>query len=626
MKRTFLFLTALCMMLSMAQAQFVDFGIEIWKGSFAAADIDNDGDMDVIVSGDTAIEDKEAGAILINNGTGVFTPKGGDRIITTGRGGNINFGDIDGDGDIDVIFAGWGCNNSVKAGIALNDGKGNFSLANTKMYPVLNAETIVSCGFVDLDLNGLLDYYFFGNGAGNCVVYFQQPDGSFQASANSIVTTKRFGDNVGSDINYNFIEPEVTIIDFNKDGYPDMWINAADLNAKNEGLETQRFSYLFKNDGFGKLKQFAGVEVPFKKANGTSSWADVNNDGFPDMLLNGDGWLNSGEDTDFMWRIFQNNNGTSVQKRWEQIIARQAGIGNGSLWVDWDSDGKLDFFTGGWNEALKKQEIALFTGNDPAAFTFTRSPLSDSYFQGASEQGLLVADLNGDDKVELLLNGFCATPISKRASGYMVNKSEKASSKPEAPRNLKATVSETSDVMVTLSWEAPESEKAKYGTTYNIALKNTDTGKWYYNPMASVGGENNGWRKVAGRMGNVFTNTKYEVYNLPKGNYEWTVQAINGAYLGGAFATTKTFSITKGTNATENNRLPEAKVYSVDKKLFVQDASNSYQILRVYTFSGAELKVEAFNGNTELTLPSGLYIVELTKGKNQTYRTKVRVK
>ena len=243
MKRTFLFLPALCMMLSMAQAQFVDFGIEIWKGSFAAADIDNDGDMDVIVSGDTAIEDKEAGAILINNGTGVFTPKGGDRIIITGRGGNINFGDIDGDGDIDVIFAGWGCNNSVKAGIALNDGKGNFSLANTKMYPVLNAETIVSCGFVDLDLNGLLDYYFFGNGAGNCVVYFQQPDGSFQASANSIVTTKRFGDNVGSDINYNFIEPEVTIIDFNKDGYPDMWINAADLNAKNEGLETQRFSY-----------------------------------------------------------------------------------------------------------------------------------------------------------------------------------------------------------------------------------------------------------------------------------------------------------------------------------------------------------------------------------------------
>ena len=144
--------------------------------------------------------------------------------------------------------------------------------------------------------------------------------------------------------------------------------------------------------------------------------------------------------------------------------------------------------------------------------------------------------------------------------------------------------------------------------------------------MAVVGGEKNGWRKVAGRMGNVFTNTKYEVYNLPKSNYEWTVQAVNGAYLGGAFATTKTFSITKGTNAIENNRLPEANIYSVDKKLFVKDDSNSYQSLRVYAFSGAELRNEAFNGDAELTLPSGLYIVELTNGKNQSYRTKVRVK
>lgn len=40
-------------------------------------------------------------------------------------------------------------------------------------YPALDAVKIASRGFVDFDLNGLIDYCFFGNGAGNCVIYFQ---------------------------------------------------------------------------------------------------------------------------------------------------------------------------------------------------------------------------------------------------------------------------------------------------------------------------------------------------------------------------------------------------------------------------------------------------------------------
>ncbi|MDR2041108.1 MAG: FG-GAP-like repeat-containing protein, partial [Tannerella sp.] len=86
------------------QAQFVDFQTEIWKGVFAAGDIDSDGDLDVIVSGD-APGDIEAGAILLNDGTGIFTVQAENRVITAGRAGNIHWGDIDGDGDLDVIFA-----------------------------------------------------------------------------------------------------------------------------------------------------------------------------------------------------------------------------------------------------------------------------------------------------------------------------------------------------------------------------------------------------------------------------------------------------------------------------------------------------------------------------------------
>ncbi|MDR0546065.1 MAG: VCBS repeat-containing protein [Dysgonamonadaceae bacterium] len=621
MKKVFSLLTMVAVAMTL-QAQFVDFQTEIWKGVFAAGDIDNDGDLDVIVSGD-APGDNEGGAILINDGAGNFTVQAANRVITAGRGGNIHFGDIDGDGDLDVIFAGWGLSNAVKAGIALNDGNGVFTLAPAEAYPVLAANKITSCGFADFDLNGLLDYYFFGENTGNCVIYFQQPDGSFVAKADAIQTTARYGESIGDLIDYNFIEPEVTIVDFNKDGYPDMWINAADFNARNEGEQTQRFSYLFKNNGYGVLTQYSGVNVPFKKANGASSWGDINGDGYPDMLLHGDGYLNSGEDNDRMWRVFQNQGGFDITKRWEQDIARQGSMANGSVIVDWDNDGKLDFFTGGWNPTLNRQEIALFLGDDPAQFTFNRSALSDTYFQGASEQGLLVADLNGDNKVELLLNGFCGVPLSKRASGYMVNQSAAASVPPAAPTNLNADIDESGGLMITFTWNAPASEAGKNGTSYNLALKNTCTGKWFYNPMAVVGGEKNGWRKVGGRMGNVFTNTKYELYDLPDGNYEWTVQAINGAYTGGAFAETKTFKIGAAGIHPVNTYKPE--VYISGKKLVVSGSSGDLQSLKIYGVSGVMLAATQFTTKTEIEIPAGIYIVELAKAGVAPFRTKIAV-
>lgn len=605
MKKIFTFFALTVATLSL-NAQFVDFNLEIWKGIYATADIDGDGDLDVIVSGD-APGDNENGAILINDGTGVFTPQAGERVITAGRGGNIRFGDIDGDGDLDVIFAGWGLSNPVKAGIALNDGSGNFTLASTETYPVLDVPTITSCGFADFDLNGRMDYYFFGNGEGNCVIYYQQDNGSFTPVNDAIKATVRFSAGtavVGDPIAYKFIEPEVSIIDFNKDGYPDMWINAADLNYTNSGEQTQRFSYLFANDGFGILTQYSGAVVPFKKANGDSQWGDFNGDGFPDMLLHGDGYLNSGENNDMIYRIFKNNSGSAIEEAWEQQIARQGSMQNGSLVVDWNNDGKLDIFGGGWSGSTQVTE--LYTGTSATEFTFTKS---STVFQGASEQGLHAADLNGDNKVDLLLNGYCGAPINKRGAGYVLNESATASVAPGAPTNLNAVVDAGEEVMVSFSWTAPASESGKYGTTYNLSLKNTTTGKYLYNPMSAA----NGKRKVGGVMGNVFTNTSYELYNLPAGNYEWTVQAINGAYFGGAFAATQTFTVT-GESSTNDLSDRGLTVYSQREKLVVEAVGNaSAGTVNVYAIGGNKVATAYFTGRTEVKLPQGLYIVEVNR-------------
>ena len=590
------------------QAQFVDFGpdFDIQRGDFAVVDIDDDGDLDVIFSGENN-GGVEKGATLVNDGAGNFTAQSDDRIIKTGKSGNIQFGDIDGDGDLDIIFAGWGVNSIEprSVGIALNDGQGVYTLTSEEQYPYNKAATVTSCGFADFNLDGLLDYYFFANGLGNCIIYFQQVDGSFMPSTESFGACK-------------FVEPEVTVIDFNNDGYPDIFITAFD------DLTTTRFSALFKNDGFGGFIQYAGVDIYRKKANGTASWGDFNGDGYPDLVLNGDGYLNSGEDNDGIVRIYKNENGnsTSVAQTYEWY--RQNGVGNGSVMVDWDNDGHLDFFVGGWNGT--KQQTALYLCNNPTDFTFTKSPLSDSYFPGISEQGYRVADLNGDNKVDLLICGFSGGTgdFNRRIAGYVVNQSPVASVSPAAPTNLNAQIEEGDDIMVTFSWTAPQSEAEKQGTTYNLALKNTTTGQWFYNPMAVIGGEKNGWRKVAGRMGNVFYNTSYEVYDLPEGNYEWTVQAINGAYLGGAFADIQTFTI-GNPDGIEKVNAYKPTVYTSGNKLIVKGVAGIAQSLTLYGISGTTLASKAFTGNTEILLPTGVYIIELTKTGFAPFRTKAIV-
>jgi len=623
MKKIFTLLFAATFSLSL-NAQFVDLNLEIWKGVFAAGDIDNDGDLDVIVSGSKG--STENGAILINDGAGNLTKQTGDRVITVGNGGNIQFGDIDGDGDLDVIFCGWGCTNEVKAGIALNDGNGVFTLAPASAYPILDPvyegtaeHDITSCGFADFDLNGLLDYYFFAEGKGNCVIYFQQPDGSFVADNSALKATERWGANTGAPIDYNFVEPEVFVLDFDNDGYPDMWINAADLNSANSGEQTQRFSYLFRNDGFGVLTQYSGAVVQYKKANGDSQWADFNGDGILDMLIHGDGYLNSGEESDIIYRIFQNN-GTAISKAWEQSVARQGSFGHGSIIVDWNNDGFLDVFGGGWKASANAQVTELYLGNSP--FTFTQSTES---FQGASEQGLLVADLNGDYKVDLLLNGYCGDPLQKNAAGFHINTSPTASTLPSAPTGLNATITSGSgETMVEFTWSTAASDVGKNGLSYNLALKNKTTGKWLYNPLSVVGGAKDGWRKVAQQLGNVFTNKRYELYNLPDGEYEWSVQTINGAYFGGPFAETKTFTI--GSSGIQVFKPYKPAVTGSKQSLSVNGEDAVAQSLKVYNSAGQLAASKTFSGKTSIDLPTGIYVVVVEKADAIPFRTKVLVK
>ncbi len=606
-KLLFFALAASCAMTAGAQVDgftLLSDGMDPQKGAIAVGDINDDGKLDVIFSGVNFVTEGhlQQGAIALNNGDGTFTRQTETNVITPGQLAYIALGDIDGDGDLDAIFNGTphlgGGNSSY--GIALNNGQGVFSRADETAYPII--DSYVSCGFADFNNDGLLDYFFFGNMKNHCPIYFQQADGSFVASHES------FG---GCD----FVDPAVNVIDFDNDGDIDIFINGW-LNNGSEspmgitGYGNERFSGLFLNDGTGKFV-WSKQDNLIDKGYGTGTWGDIDGDGYLDLLLNGDGGTKEGDGNTF--RLYKNNNGTLEAVK-TFTTYRQIDLGDGSLIFDYDNDGKLDLLIGGWSENDKAQVTHLYLGTDAAAFDFVKN---DLVLPGASENSYATGDLNGDNKTDILIMGYSGN-YKRNICGYNTNASANASTLPAAPANLNAAVE---DNKVTFSWEAPASENGKYGTTYNLSLYNKTTGKWMYNPMANL---ETGWRKVGGRMGNMFLNKQYTL-TLPDGEYEWTVQAINGAYLGGAFAETKTFTVgeDQGTGVDAVAALG-ADVLVDGRQLTVRGDASRDMTVAVYAVNGAKVQEQAFTGEAQLTLAAqGAFLVEVRAEGLAPYRTKV---
>lgn len=582
-----------------AQFTFLNDTMPIQKGGFGIADINSDGKLDVIYNGVDFRDGKQYpyGEILINNGNGNFTHK--VNAVLTGHLTHYEFGDIDGDGDLDIIYNGTpaeGLISGEEAGIGINDGMGNFTKADPTLYPILTT-AYVSCGFADFDNNGLLDYYFSGNGENNSAIYYQQTDGSF-------VKNELFA-------NRNFVDPQVTVVDINNDGFKDFFVSAW-LDVPFETYTKGRYCVSYINDGQAN-PQFILYPQPniVLKSYGTATWNDFNGDGWMDMLLNGDGWVNSGENSDGIVRLYINNNGTLEPKKSFDWF-RQITAGQGNKMIDYDNDGDLDILVGGWNDTKGRQATSLYICDDAATYSFTESPLSNNYFPGVSENNFEFADLNNDGKSDLLLMGFNGNQptnvgqFQKNIVGWCPNNSTNVSVLPVAPANINSVVTNSD---VTFTWTVSASETAKKGTTYNIGIKNTTTNKWLYNPACDL---STGFRQVV-TTGNMDANKTLSLYGLPTGDYVWGVQAINGAYLGGAISTLASFTI--ASTGLNDLVLSNIKVTTANGELKIKNLFNTNFEVQVYTLSGQLYNQMNARDEVAFNMDKGIYLVKVTCGK-----------
>ena len=123
----------------------------------ATGDIDNDGDMDVVI---TELNGKTGTALwcLINDGTGYLNKRKCGGIFSFA----LELADIDGDGYLDVLLGAHEFENNSFTGIVWNDGSGNFPKHSKTSLPQHKKKwgSVPEVSAADLDNDGDLDIVY----------------------------------------------------------------------------------------------------------------------------------------------------------------------------------------------------------------------------------------------------------------------------------------------------------------------------------------------------------------------------------------------------------------------------------------------------------------------------------
>ncbi len=405
--------------LNNGNSTFSDLGVNIIAlidGDITLADYNADGYLDIAICGrDDA--NVEYSRIYKNNQNNTFSD------INAGLQGlvysSLDWGDYDNDGDVDLLISGKYSSNPVIARTLIYQNNGDDTF--TEVVPDIPAVWRGQATWGDLNSDGYLDIALSGLGTTNNYItemYVNNGDGTF-STHNANLTKQAF--------------TEQHFIDYDNDGDLDFWIS-----GQNTGTD---MVILYNNS----LGNFSASSASFTALwNASAAWGDYDADGRPDLIYMG---LNSTSDPTSYY--YQNNGGNDFSVAEWGLSGTAEGD---NAWLDFDNDGKPDFF-----------------------------------ISGSSSGG--------------------------NSSILYQNDTTNTNSAPDTPTGLSADIA---GYKVTLSWTAPaDAQTASAGLSYHLSL-GTSTGN--YNISAQL-------NSFSAEPGNIKgTNA---ILTLPEGQYFWRVQAID---------------------------------------------------------------------------------------------------
>jgi hypothetical protein len=235
----------------------------------AIGDVDGDGDLDLYAPGSWG----EVDALFINNGQGAFADEAAERLPAglASRAGATRLGDLDGDGDLDLVVTDWGQTPPYTAGTAhlyVNDGSGHFTDAADQFpsAPDGLGTAPVDVDVLDVDNDADLDL-ILNNRDGRNLLWINEGTGAFTDVTEAQLPEKP------SAMSYD-VEP----CDVDADGDLDLWVDNARL---------ARAEQLLINDGTGRFSDESDQRIAGNPAGDDNeiNCADVDGDGDFDAVI-----------------------------------------------------------------------------------------------------------------------------------------------------------------------------------------------------------------------------------------------------------------------------------------------------------------------------------------------------
>jgi enediyne biosynthesis protein E4 len=289
-------------------------------------------------------------------------------------------GDYDRDGWVDLYVV----RGTIGANLLYrNLGNGTFEDTATEAGVNLSGQENSAATFADYDGDGWLDLIVTGMNGTQVTLFHNEGNGSF------LDVTESSGI---SDMSLSY---GTSFADYDKDGDLDLWIN--------HWLFTSEQGYLWSNDGDGSFTDASlSAGIPDDTmADFTTNFADIDNDGWLDLLISGDYGSS---------QLFINNQDGTFTLTTTDVISDENGMG-GAV-GDYDNDGDLDWFVTSIYDYRPQEEYPWgITGNrfyqNDGAGNFSDVTDETGTRIGFWGWGACFADFNNDGWQDLFhVNGY----------------------------------------------------------------------------------------------------------------------------------------------------------------------------------------------------------------------------
>ena len=470
---------------------------------YVTGDLNGDGRLDLVAAGNSGPSPNDCRLlVLLQNGSGQY-PGVSQEPLGAGQGlcqGNeaLALGDVDADGDLDLVAQGRDNSSTSQLLLLLNDGTGNFNSGSSIFAPGLTQGGVA---FGDVDGDGDLDLAATGRDGTNAsrFLLFTNNGGALTLTQEPAGAGDGFGDS------------SIVFGDLDSDNDLDLLVGG-DNNTFADNL------VLYRNDGSGG---FSAAQQLMSPGSGLGSahlrLADLDRDGDLDLLAAGR-VNNAPAETRKRILKFTNTSGSfggSLTVATMSIDTNLAGLAVGDV----NGDGYPDAFVNA-NDGFSFQlfyyqsQAGTLVENDPPEATFVGP--------------VIFGDFDADNDLDLV-----GLPVRQ----LFTNLLGPANSAPGVPPSPAASISPTNGE-TTLSWSsATDAESTSPALAYEVRL-GTSSGN--YNVLSGVYGTPLMGNHPLGRRGVAQPGRRLR---LGAGTYFWQVRAIDTGLRAGAWTSESSFTV-----------------------------------------------------------------------------------